>query len=210
LFNVRCVEERIDDDFACALAGGREGSSPVSGSNPGPGFVGSGSDTGRAGSSISPALRAGKTVCEGKSSPLTTAKAAIRASEMIASRFMRQDQRMTGHCRIWMRTARRGSIDITACPIRKSIDSGAWLRYFAALIAIIPLIMISKRHPRLAPLAAAICLNSLLLIPKVLADDISAVDVFDRDLSLVRMGQDIVNLDQQGVSAESFKATKNG
>jgi hypothetical protein len=130
---------------------------------------------------------------------------------MIASRFMRQDQRMTGHCRIWMRTARGGSIDITACPIRKSIDSAAWLRYSAALITIIPLIMISKLYPRLSPLAAAICLSSLLFTPKILANDISnAVDAFDRDLGLERMGLDIVNLDQQGVAAESFKATKNG
>ena len=109
-----------------------------------------------------------------------------------------------------MRTARRGSIDITGCPLRKSIDSGAWLRYSAALIAIIPPIMIPKLYPRLAPLAIAICLSCWLLAPKILADDINAVDAFDQDLGLEWMGPDIVALDQQGVAAECFNATKNG
>jgi hypothetical protein len=67
----------------------------------------------------------------------------------------------------------------------------------------IPLIMIPRPRPQLA-LAAAICLSSLTLSSKILADDISnAVDAFDRDLGLERMGSDIVNVDPQSSAAES-------
>ena len=77
------------------------------------------------------------------------------------------------------------------------------MRYSAALVTIVALIMIPKIYLRLAPLAAAFCLSSWSLAPKILADDISnAVDAFDRDLGLERMGPDIVNLDQQGAAAE--------
>jgi hypothetical protein len=65
------------------------------------------------------------------------------------------------------------------------------------------LIMIPKTYSRLA-LAAAIWLNCLTLAPKILADDISdAVDAFDRDLGLERMGPDIVNVNPQSSAAES-------
>jgi hypothetical protein len=71
-------------------------------------------------------------------------------------------------------------------------------------LTIIRLIMISKLYPRLALLTAAVSLSFSSLTPKTLADDISnAVDAFDRDLGLERMGPDIVNLDQQGTVAES-------
>ena len=63
--------------------------------------------------------------------------------------------------------------------------------------------MIPKSYPRLA-LAATICLSCLTLSPKILADDISnAVDAFDRDLGLERMGPDIVNVDPQSSAAGS-------
>jgi hypothetical protein len=61
--------------------------------------------------------------------------------------------------------------------------------------------MIPKVFSRLAP---AICLSFLTLAPKLLADDISnAVDAFDRDLGLERMGPDIVNTVQQSQVAET-------
>ena len=64
--------------------------------------------------------------------------------------------------------------------------------------------MIPKISTRLASVAPAICLSFLLFTPKVLADDISnAVDAFDRDLGLERMGPDIVNADQQSQAAET-------
>ncbi len=63
--------------------------------------------------------------------------------------------------------------------------------------------MIPKAYSRLA-LAAAICLSSLTLSLKILADDISnAVDAFDRDLGLERMGSDIVNVEPQSADVES-------
>jgi hypothetical protein len=75
--------------------------------------------------------------------------------------------------------------------------------------------MILKVFMRLASVAPAICLSFLTLAPKVLADDISnAVDAFDRDLGLERMGPDIVNTDQQSPVAETSSseatAKKNG
>jgi hypothetical protein len=75
--------------------------------------------------------------------------------------------------------------------------------------------MILKVFRRLASIAPAICLSFLTFAPKALADDISnAVDAFDRDLGLERMGPDIVNTDQQSPTAEtsSSEATtkKNG
>jgi len=54
------------------------------------------------------------------------------------------------------------------------------------------------------------CRSSGCLAPQILADDINAVDAFDQDLGLEWMGPDIVALDQQGVAAECFNATKNG
>ncbi len=66
----------------------------------------------------------------------------------------------------------------------------------------ISLIMISKKLLRPVPLAAAICLSFITPAPKILADDISkAVDAFDRDLGLERLGPDIVNIDQQSPAA---------
>jgi hypothetical protein len=64
--------------------------------------------------------------------------------------------------------------------------------------------MIPKIFHGTASLAAAIFLSCLTLAPKVLADDISnAVDAFDRNLGLERMGPDIVNVDQQTLAAET-------
>jgi hypothetical protein len=74
--------------------------------------------------------------------------------------------------------------------------------------------MIPKIFTRLALVAPAICLTFLIFIPKILADDISnAVDAFDRNLGLERMGQDIVNIDQQSPAAETSSSevmTKKG
>jgi hypothetical protein len=75
--------------------------------------------------------------------------------------------------------------------------------------------MILKVFMRLASVAPAICLSILTFTPKVLADDISnAVDAFDRDLGLERMGPDIVNTDQQSPVAETSNSEstskKNG
>jgi hypothetical protein len=71
--------------------------------------------------------------------------------------------------------------------------------------------MIPKVFTRLA---SAICLSFLTFAPKLLADDISnAVDAFDRDLGLERMGPDIVNTDQSPVaetSSSEATAKKNG
>jgi hypothetical protein len=68
----------------------------------------------------------------------------------------------------------------------------------------VPFIMTLKVFTRLASVASAICFSFLTFAPKVLADDISnAVDAFDRDLGLARMGPDIVNTDQQSTVAET-------
>jgi hypothetical protein len=63
--------------------------------------------------------------------------------------------------------------------------------------------MILKPCLQLA-LVATICLIGLTLSPKILADDIgNAVDAFDRDLGLERLGPDIVNLDPQSSAPET-------
>jgi hypothetical protein len=63
--------------------------------------------------------------------------------------------------------------------------------------------MIPKLPSRIALLVAAFSLASLSFGPKALADDISnAVDAFDRDLGLERMGPDIVNVDQQNAASQ--------
>ena len=75
--------------------------------------------------------------------------------------------------------------------------------------------MILKTNPWLILLAASICLGYLTLAPKILADDISnAVDAFDRDLGLERVGPDAINVDQQSSAAagpnSETKTKKNG
>jgi hypothetical protein len=71
--------------------------------------------------------------------------------------------------------------------------------------------MIPLKYCRLAALVAALGLNSLTFAPKILADDISnAVDAFDRDLGLERIGPDIVNVDQQSPNAEKSSSTATG
>jgi hypothetical protein len=70
--------------------------------------------------------------------------------------------------------------------------------------------MIPLKYCRLAALVAALGLSSLMFAPKILADDIgNAVDAFDRDLGLERLGPDIVNVDQSP-SAEKSSTTANG
>src|ERR1700726_1160729 len=78
----------VDDNFAGNSAGGQAGSSPDSGNKPGPGFDGAPSGVGRAGSSISPPLGVGTAGRDGESSALAIAKAAIRASKIVAWHFM--------------------------------------------------------------------------------------------------------------------------
>ncbi|MEA3163921.1 MAG: hypothetical protein QOE88_1739 [Verrucomicrobiota bacterium] len=71
--------------------------------------------------------------------------------------------------------------------------------------------MIPLKNCRLAALVAVLALSSLLFAPKILADDIgNAVDAFDRDLGLERLGPDIVNVDQQNPNTEKSSSTVNG
>jgi hypothetical protein len=71
--------------------------------------------------------------------------------------------------------------------------------------------MVLLKYCRSAVLVAALGLISLIFAPKTLADDISkAVDAFDRDLGLERLGPDIVNVDQQSPNTEKPSSTANG
>ena len=71
--------------------------------------------------------------------------------------------------------------------------------------------MILLKNCRLAALVAVLALSSLIFAPKILADDIgNAVDAFDRDLGLERLGPDIVNVDQQNPNTEKSSSTVNG
>jgi hypothetical protein len=114
------------DNFPGTSAGGRAGSSPDSGNKPGPGFDGTSSGVGRAGSSVSLVLRLEEGDGGSASSALATVKAAIITSESIISHFMRQDQTIAAHCRIYLQTARRGSAQ-RGSSFWKFIDSRNWL-----------------------------------------------------------------------------------
>jgi hypothetical protein len=58
--------------------------------------------------------------------------------------------------------------------------------------------MTPKIYSRFASLVVAFCLSSWILAPKIVADDVTnAVDAFDRDLGLERIGPDIVNTQPQ-------------
>ena len=75
--------------------------------------------------------------------------------------------------------------------------------------------MIPKIFRQLTLVAAAAFVTSLALAPNTLADDISdAVDAFDRDLGLERLGPDIVNIDPQSSAEQTSNsettAKKNG
>src|SRR5271169_37944 len=70
--------------------------------------------------------------------------------------------------------------------------------------------MIPKTYPRFALLAAAFFLSSWMLAPNIVADDVTnAVDAFDRDLGLERIGPDIVNTQPQSPAAETSDAAVN-
>jgi hypothetical protein len=70
--------------------------------------------------------------------------------------------------------------------------------------------MTLRTYPRFALLAAAFCLSSWRLAPNIVADDVTnAVDAFDRDLGLERIGPDIVNTQPQSPAAETSDSAVN-